>query len=654
MERNVAYTTGSFYVRLKNVHLHWTHNSGPKRSNEAYIPIPAKYAYYFEIKKGTVYQCILPDSSDRLTLKAAGSQGKKEYAKQFQGFGNLHIVFDWYSSHNAVEGDYVIVSIINDCTLSIRLVKQSQANLIQTLNLVGESGRLQDAETFFHISQNKGFRLDSLIIKNNRETICEYHFMSERLNSEAEEPFVTLVVGENGAGKSYALGVISDIFYSFQNNSVTKPMPYEYYSLKYWLDGRKIEIAIVNDIIIAHCDDVLVESGNTAILPQKVLAIAFMLNDKYPFKGSISRKKGVYEYLGMRQSSNATWVNHVSGKASENIVDLAADGKLWSFMSELSTYLNIDPKVSIACELADDKYSFDEIKQMPPEKIAEHLKQAATKVKLSRDYRSEQIKELSDESYDGLAQYLQNLVALDPFIQKSSEKVFGMVIDTETSPDELRRIQNDYVKLQYLKNLRYIKNVTLSIYKDGLPYSFDDTSSGEKHILYTILNIANHIQHDSLVLIDEPEISLHPNWQMLYIGFIKKIFKEYASCHFVIASHSPYLVSDLSPESSALVVLRKEGSRRKAETIEYSTYAWSTENILYNVFHARTTRNLYFELDLRELLGIIDKKDLSQIGRAKELYCKLAAYVFDSKDPLNLILKEIKESLTNAEPPSYT
>ena len=71
--------------------------------------------------------------------------------------------------------------------------------------------------------------------------------------------------------------------------------------------------------------------------------------------------------------------------------------------------------------------------------------------------------------------------------------------------------------------------------------------------LYT--NIFNNISRNSIVLIDEPEISLHPNWQIKYISFLKKVFAEYNSCHFIIASHSHYMVSDLNPENSSLITV---------------------------------------------------------------------------------------------------
>ena len=249
-----------------------------------------------------------------------------------------------------------------------------------------------------------------------------------------------------------------------------------------------------------------------------------------------------------------------------------------------------------------------------------------------------------------MAEYLKGLEDCDPFVPNNDCLIFGHTFSEETQQDHMQEILSDYRVLKELQSLQIIRDTTLFIHKHGQKYSFEECSSGEKHILYAFLNIARYVRENSLILIDEPEISLHPNWQIQYITVLKQLFREYASCHFVIASHSPYLVSDLNPESSALIVLSMENNIRTASTLDYSTYAWSTENILYNVFHVRTTRNYYFDIELRELLSYTSGINPPDLQRTRELYNKLSSYVFDSKDPLNLILGEVKEHIENVEP----
>ena len=152
-----------------------------------------------------------------------------------------------------------------------------------------------------------------------------------------------------------------------------------------------------------------------------------------------------------------------------------------------------------------------------------------------------------------------------------------------------------------------------------------------------------------MVLIDEPEISLHPNWQIKYISILKKVFADYKSCHFIIASHSHYMVSDLDPETASLITGNVDDDGKHFETIDYSTYAWSAENILYNIFEVRTFRNYYFDMDVRALLDAVSNNKEEDRKRIRYLYDKLSKYILDEKDPLNRILDEAKEYINNVE-----
>ena len=59
----------------------------------------------------------------------------------------------------------------------------------------------------------------------------------------------------------------------------------------------------------------------------------------------------------------------------------------------------------------------------------------------------------------------------------------------------------------------------------------------------------------TLVLVDEPEISLHIVWQRLYLDFVRRI-TDITGSGFIVATHSPQLIHtswdctvDLSGES---------------------------------------------------------------------------------------------------------
>lgn len=97
----------------------------------------------------------------------------------------------------------------------------------------------------------------------------------------------------------------------------------------------------------------------------------------------------------------------------------------------------------------------------------------------------------------------------------------------------------------------------IAFYKNGRCIQFEDCSSGEKHMIFAFTGVLSSIEPKSIILIDEPEISLHPEWQIQYVSLLKKIFKKYDGCHFILASHSHYLVSDLESSTSSIISLKR-------------------------------------------------------------------------------------------------
>lgn len=648
MEHTNKALIGRYYVRLKEVHIKWTHKRGPKRGNEAYIPIPAKYAYSFNIHKSDIYTCISADTGASVLVKAAGSQSRREFAKQFQGFDDLGILYAWYDRHHAVEGDWVVVSIFEDNCIVIEYVSQNNLQRIAELHLEGDNGKPESVEPAVI---PVGFRLVSLTVRHKGSTICNYQFFPDNLVADAVEPLTTLIIGANSTGKSFVMKILSEIFQAVSNelDSASWALQYDYYCLWYYLEGALIEIEITNHAIIIHRNNILIEQDIEAVLPQKVLAIAFMLNDKFAFKAESQEKTSTYEYLGLRESANASWISTLRNRVAENLLELAGTEKLWPIIRALSSHFNLDPQVSIAYELSRSVLTLDQINALEISEITHRIESLAEQIASRGYYSKNAIERLGAEDFSIMAAYLKGLPSCDPFIPGKNKLIFGHTFSEAMDQEQIHAIQCDYKVLRNLRRLGIIKDTTLYVYKNGRRYSFEECSSGEKHILFAFLNIARYIRENSLVLIDEPEISLHPNWQMIYIAALKQLFREFSSCHFIIASHSPYLVSDLSPDSSSLIVLSMDDGVRSAQTLDYSTYAWSAENILYNVFHVRTTRNFYFDLELRELLHYTRHAHPEDLAKVKRLYNKLSGYVFNPNDPLNLILDEVKEYIENAE-----
>jgi len=66
-------------------------------------------------------------------------------------------------------------------------------------------------------------------------------------------------------------------------------------------------------------------------------------------------------------------------------------------------------------------------------------------------------------------------------------------------------------------------------------------SSGEQHEIVLTYDLLFKIAPNGLVLIDEPELSLHPSWQKRFLPDLLEIVKI-ANFDVIIATHSPYIV----------------------------------------------------------------------------------------------------------------
>lgn len=112
--------------------------------------------------------------------------------------------------------------------------------------------------------------------------------------------------------------------------------------------------------------------------------------------------------------------------------------------------------------------------------------------------------------------------------------------------DELKRIE----LFRKLINERFLKKEITVNASDGFlvrstitgsEIPLERLSSGEQHLLVQYFSLIFRLKEGTVVLIDEPEISLHVSWQKRYISEMMKIVKL-NRMKVIIATHSPTLI----------------------------------------------------------------------------------------------------------------
>lgn len=457
----------------------------------------------------------------------------------------------------------------------------------------------------------------------------------------------TVVIGPNGIGKSYLLKAIAeimrvvDILVNSRENAKMPELNYRF-GITYMLDGDQYAVSNIYQGMIPigrneprqynfkknglniHLADIR--------LPKKVIASSMTIADKFP-----TPSMGLYAYRGVRseKTPSTTGTRTIIRKTVEGIIDsLAHKHTTRDELSLLLDSLGFQPRIQIKYKI---RYKDLFLRRgLTPEGLddlyinwKEHFKGRTGEVWGSRYYHS-------------LRNNLDKIHTICRYLNKCADMQgrfgsYSMVYDVF---DLGNTLVEDAEAIKLLSNLDILSFPEINVYKQEVEdgYEMVESSSGETQQLCQFISIMSAIEQNSLVLIDEPENSSHPNWQMSYIDWLQQIFHNYRNCHFIIATHSHFLLTDMNPEWSKIVALNKEEGRLIDIADDVNTYCWSTDDILYRVFQVRTTRNRAFESDAINFYRLIsDGKKNSQ--EARILYTRLSQYVLPGDDPLLKLIK---------------
>lgn len=160
--------------------------------------------------------------------------------------------------------------------------------------------------------------------------------------------------------------------------------------------------------------------------------------------------------------------------------------------------------------------------------------------------------------------------------------------------------------------------------KNDIQYGVKEASSGEACILFNILAIASELKDNSLILIDEPELSLHPKWQEEFMSLLSNAFENFKGCHFIISTHSPNIVLNLPEKNSYILDMTTgtltSGSSLRNRSADYCmTHAFDV-NSPNNEYLIRISLEIFFKLSKGERLSDDNKNDLSYL---ESVYDKL-------------------------------
>lgn len=183
------------------------------------------------------------------------------------------------------------------------------------------------------------------------------------------------------------------------------------------------------------------------------------------------------------------------------------------------------------------------------------------------------------------------------------------------------------------------KNMPIFENSQGEEFDINELSSGEKQLFLRTLSIKMLEPEDSIILIDEPELSLHPKWQQQIIKVYQNIGKNN---QIIVATHSPHILGSV-PSKNIIILSKNEENKIVPITGEelYSSYGQTSDRILEDIMGMKSARNIEVQNlldDVRELVG----KNRYETDEFKEKYNKLENILGNSDSDLMLIDMEIK------------
>lgn len=170
-------------------------------------------------------------------------------------------------------------------------------------------------------------------------------------------------------------------------------------------------------------------------------------------------------------------------------------------------------------------------------------------------------------------------------------------------------------------------------------FEIENASSGEQSVIMNILGISSIIKDGSLVLIDEPEVCLHPEWQEKYITLLIDIFKKQKKCHFIIATHSPQIIANLKENNCFITSIEDNSCNNAKDYINRSSdYQLAT---LFNTpgfkneYLSRISLNLLSKIMANKSIDNEDKDTMNELLAIKN---KLSA-----EDPILSLIISLEE-----------
>ena len=320
-------------------------------------------------------------------------------------------------------------------------------------------------------------------------------------------PESLLLIGPNGSGKTTLLNVVAELWqvledYLSENGEITIGELESVLRVVGGSDLAGVEIVGLEDTPVW----ILMGGGQACAELAAAQVNSHRIRALYGFQRSFERHDlAVYWYgapgdlptIGRDQAESLKWRQRWAQRLTENILGKRAD-------LPNVVYLESETRVLLPVE---EKFSV----QPEPEEFRWLARYAPTTARKG-----------------SLHNYLYNLKVVD-------ETAFQEIVDQI----------NAFLIGKRLAGFNRRGALMVQV-EGGDSHPIDDFSSGEKQVLLMIATITRWLRPGGVVLIDEPDLHLHPSLTTAFVGHLRRMVAE-KDGQLIIASHAPELWREFTP-----------------------------------------------------------------------------------------------------------